>query len=131
MTWEDLLIRRRVEREPTDRAEIETLRVLVERNLRDASIEMLSDDGRFERAYSAARVLATIIVRASGYRVKQPGAHYGTFLALEAADPETFGGFAIYLDSCRSLRNNLAGGSIPKGTNSSSGEGSALRETGG
>lgn len=108
MIWEELLAQRRVAREPTDREEIERLRALAQRNLKDAAIEELSEDGRFERAYAAARALATIVIRVCGYRVRQPGAHYGTFLALEAADPETFAVFATYFDSCRGLRNTLS-----------------------
>jgi hypothetical protein len=33
----------------------------------------------------AGRPLATIAVRAAGFRVRQPGGHYNTFLALEAS----------------------------------------------
>jgi hypothetical protein len=118
MTWEELLAQRRVAREPTDHQEIQNLMALVGRNLNDASIEQLSDDGRFERAYAAARALATMVVRACGYRVKRPGSHYHTFQALEVADPDTFGEFAAYFDSCRALRNTLSYEStnvVPKG----------------
>ena len=108
MTWQDLLARKRVQREPTDAEEIRSLRKLASRNLADASVVELSVDGRFEHAYSATRALATIVVRASGYRVRQPGAHYGTFQALEAADPAAFRDFATYFDSCRTLRNRVA-----------------------
>jgi len=81
---------------------------LARRNLEDAAVERLSDDGRFDCAYGGARALATAIVRAEGYRIKQPAAHYNTFLALEAADRDTFGGFAAYFDTCRKLRNELS-----------------------
>lgn len=66
-----------------------------------------SDDGRFDCAYGAARTLSFIVVRAAGYRVKQPAAHYNTFLALEAADPGAFQDFAAYFDACRTRRNVL------------------------
>jgi hypothetical protein len=39
--------------------------------------------------------------------VKQPGAHYITFQALEAADPGVFLSYATYFDTCRALRNEL------------------------
>jgi hypothetical protein len=79
----------------------------VHRNLADAQIKKLSDDGRFGHAYDAARILANIIVRASGYRVKgEGGGHYNTFLALKAADP-SFTKKAVYLDACRRKRNNF------------------------
>jgi hypothetical protein len=93
--------------EPTSRAEIQDLRAVVHRNLADAQIRKLSDDGRFGHAYDAARILALIMVRASGYRVKsEGGGHYNTFLALKAADP-AFSKKAVYLDACRRKPNNF------------------------
>jgi hypothetical protein len=93
--------------EPTSRTEIKDLRAVVHRNLADAQIKKLSEDGRFGHAYDAARILANIIVRASGYRVKsEGGGHYNTFLALKMADP-TFAKKSVYLDSCRRKRNNF------------------------
>lgn len=65
-------------------------------------------DGRFERAYGAARTLATIVVRAAGYRVRWPGSHYNTFLALEAAQSQVFSSYAAYFAACRNLRNELS-----------------------
>jgi hypothetical protein len=93
--------------EPTSRTEIKDLRAVVQRNLADAQIRKLSDDGRFGHAYDAARILANIIVRAKGHRVKsEGGGHYNTFLALKAADAG-FAKKAIYFDSCRRKRNNF------------------------
>jgi len=52
-------------------------------------------------------------VRAAGYRPRSVGAHYNTFLALEAADP-AFAKLSAYFDSCRIKRNrceyDFAGG---------------------
>ncbi len=60
-------------------------------------------------AYSAARLHATRAVRAAGYRVRQRGgAHYNTFLALEAALGPGAADLVAYLDSCREKRNALA-----------------------
>lgn len=107
MTWEDLLRERRVAQEPTDREEIGALRVAAARGIADAAIEELSAEGRFERSYDAARSLSTIVVRASGYRLKKPGGHYNTFLALEAADPMAFAAYAAYFNACREIRNEI------------------------
>ena len=41
---------------------------IVDRDLKDASILELSADRRFVTAYNAALRLATIVLRASGYR---------------------------------------------------------------
>jgi hypothetical protein len=90
MSWDKLLKERRVALEPTTKDEIDDLRALYKRYLTDANVEALSDDGRFDRAYGAARTLATIVIRAEGYRVKGQGAHYSTFRALEAADANEF-----------------------------------------
>jgi hypothetical protein len=102
-----LLAENRLAAEPTSRTEIKDLRAVVHRNLADAQIRKLSDEGRFGHAYDAARILANIIVRASGYRVKsEGGGHYNTFLALKTADP-AFAKKAVYFDACRRKRNNF------------------------
>ena len=109
MLWRKLLEQRRVVLEKAYRAEIDAQRELAARALADASIEAVSSDGRFNHAYDAARALATVVVRACGYRVKGTGGgHYNTFLALEAADPESFTEFAAYFDLCRAKRNELS-----------------------
>lgn len=108
MTWKKLLADRRVVAEPSGREDIANLRELARRNLKDAAVEALSEDGRFDCAYGAARAIATIVVRAEGYRVRQPGAHYNTFLALEAADPSNFADFATFFDACRIIRNEVS-----------------------
>ncbi len=106
MTWKQLLAENRLAPEPTSRTEIQDLRAVVHRNLADAQIRKLSDDGRFGHAYDAARILANIIVRASGYRIKSDGGgHYNTFLALKTASP-AFAKKAVYFDACRRKRNS-------------------------
>jgi hypothetical protein len=107
VTWKQLLAENRIAAEPTSRTEIKDLSGVVHRNLADAQIRKLSDDGRFGHAYDAARILANIIVRSSGFRVKTDGGgHYNTFLALKAAEP-AFAKKAIYFDACRRKRNNF------------------------
>lgn len=107
MTWKQLLAENRVAAEPTSRPEIKDLRAVVHRNLADAQIRKLSEDGRYGHAYDAARILANIMVRASGYRVKgDGGGHYNTFLALKTADP-AFAKKAVYFDACRRKRNTF------------------------
>jgi hypothetical protein len=107
VTWKQLLAENRVAAEPTSRPEIKDLRAVVHRNLADAQIRKLSEDGRYGHAYDAARILANIMVRASGYRVKgDGGGHYNTFLALKTADP-AFAKKAVYFDACRRKRNTF------------------------
>lgn len=109
MNWNDLLAEKRVAAEPASREEIAELREVVRRNLADAVLPGLSADGQFSMAYNAARTLATCAVRACGYRVRTVGgAHYNTFVALEAALGQPFAGLAAYFDVCRVKRNDLS-----------------------
>lgn len=99
----------RVTIEPVSRQELDELREMVTTNLGDAQVAGLSAQGRYEFAYNAARLLATIAVRASGHRViAKNGYHYFTFQALEAADPARFGNAAICFDAARSKRNDFS-----------------------
>jgi hypothetical protein len=76
--------------------------------LKDAQIQTVSAQGRYEFAYNAARLMATAVVRASGYRViAKHGHHYYTFQALQASDP-VFATIAAYFDRARDNRNNFS-----------------------
>ena len=89
------------------RVEIQRLFELVDRDVADAAIPDLSVDRRFAAAYSAALGLATIVLRASGYRAASsaPGHHLRTIALL----PELMSSGQVsrktYLDSCRRARN--------------------------
>lgn len=91
--------------EPTTKAEIDNLRSIVSRCTADMEVDGLSDEQRFIIAYDAARTLALMVVRASGYRPKKFGGHYNTFMALKASDP-IFGPVGDYFDLCRLQRND-------------------------
>lgn len=70
--------------EPSSRNEIDGLLEIVERDLSDAGVEAISDDRRFEAAYSAARTAAAIALRACGYRTTQQlGHHQKTIESME------------------------------------------------
>jgi hypothetical protein len=105
MNWAKLLNEGRVARERTSKQEIDNLRSLVARCFADMAVSGLSDEQRFIIAYDAARTLAVIVVRASGFRPKKLGGHVNTFLALAAADP-AFSQAAAYFDVCRAKRND-------------------------
>lgn len=113
MSWENLLAKNRVTVEPPTRSEFDRLRSIVTRSLKDAATADLSADAQFLFAYDAARTLSLMIVRTAGYRPRSIGAHYNTFLALEAADP-AFAELSAYFDGCRMKRNeceyDFAGG---------------------
>lgn len=104
MSWPKLLADRRIAKLPPSKAELDNLRSIVARSLRDAAATNLSADAQFVMAYDAVRTLSLMIVRAEGYRPRSVGGHYNTFLALEAADP-AFSKLSAYFDSCRIKRN--------------------------
>lgn len=70
--------------EPATRGEIRGLLSIIDRDLKDARVAGVSEDRRFEAAFSAARTAATIALRASGYRTgTQTGHHVKTIESLE------------------------------------------------
>jgi len=102
-----LLVDKRVAPEPTSKKELDELRLMAAMHLKDARVRGISGQGRYEFAYNAARLIATIIVRACGYRViAKGGHHYFTFQALQASDP-AFMKMAIYFDNARDTRNDF------------------------
>ncbi len=113
MTWAKLLANKTVTALPATKAELDGLRTIVARSLNDVLATGLSADARFTMAYDAARTLSLIIVRAAGYRPRNAGGHYNTFIALQVADP-AYAALSAYFDSCRMKRNaseyDFAGG---------------------
>ena len=78
--------------EPSSPDEIGGLLGIVTRALNDAKVEAISDDLRFQAAFSAALTAANIALRASGYRTRvQAGHHQKIVESLEftlKADPK-------------------------------------------
>jgi hypothetical protein len=96
-----------VKRQASSRAEIQQILAVADRDLADANVAQVSLDRRFAAAYGAALQLATIVLRASGYRTSSgSGGHHWRTIALL---PELMGPGqterAAYLDSCRRARN--------------------------
>ena len=56
--------------------EIADLLSIVERSLADIEVAGISDDLRFQAAYGGILTLATVALRASGYRVSQSQSHH-------------------------------------------------------
>ncbi|MBI3840326.1 MAG: hypothetical protein HY288_20585 [Planctomycetia bacterium] len=105
MSWAKLRNEKRLIKEPSSKTELDNLRSIVTRSLKDVAAPGLSADTRFILAYDAARSLSLIVVRAEGFRPRSAGGqHYNTFLALEAADPN-FATLSAYFDGCRMKRN--------------------------
>ncbi len=98
MSWAKLLADNRVTALPPSKVELDNLRSIVARSLKDVEAAGLSADAH------AARTLSLLVVRATGYRPRTVGAHYNTFLALETADPGVF---------CLSPQKGIAGKKPP------------------
>src|SRR4030067_3598755 len=65
-----------LKKEPSSAKEIADLFALAERNLNDASIELISLDAQLQFAFNAALACATIALRASGYRIPTTEGHH-------------------------------------------------------
>jgi hypothetical protein len=71
----------------------------VDREMADAAVEALSDEGRFEHAYHAALQLCAIPLRSSGYRVPKGGwLHKRTIDSLRYTLGEPYAETAVSLD---------------------------------
>jgi len=66
----------------TSSRDIAELLKAADRDLADAQLHGLSADRRFATAYSAALLVATVALAASGYRAAQEGHHYWTIQSL-------------------------------------------------
>ena len=76
MTWQQLVATNRATVHKTSRQEIDGLRAVVDRDLKDATIAGLSEDRRFTTAYNAVLQLATMAIACAGYRVSAKQGHH-------------------------------------------------------
>jgi hypothetical protein len=68
MSWQQLLASRRVQPHTTHAQELQGLRTVVARDLKDAALPDLSVDRRFTIAHNAVLQLATMVI--AGYPLK-------------------------------------------------------------
>ena len=95
-----------IKEQPTSREEIQNLFGIVRREYEESSSGH-SEDWQFGIAYNAALKLATILLRASGYRTSGVGHHFTTIsLIADFLGPEKQED-CDYLDACRKKRNTL------------------------
>jgi hypothetical protein len=88
-------------------AEVRNLLGVVDRELADASVAGLSDDGRFTHAYDAALLLCKLALHASGFEVQKraPG-HHGLWInSLQFTLGDTPKGTSIHLSTSSKLRH--------------------------
>ena len=107
MSWQPLQANHRVQTHSTSRRELEGLRAIVERDLKDARVPGLSTDRQFAPAYNAVLQLAKMAIACAGYRVVGSGHHQTTFEAVELALGPSVTNLASYFDTCRRKRNIL------------------------
>ncbi len=108
MTWQKLVATNRAKPHKTSKQELDGLRAVVERDLKDAAIPGLSEDRRFATAYNAVFQLATMVIACAGYRVSaKQGHHENTFTGLELVLGPPAAKFAKYFNTCRKKRNRV------------------------
>jgi uncharacterized protein (UPF0332 family) len=105
MPYERLLREGRIRPHRTNRQEVAALFQVVERDLADAAITVLSADRRFATAYNAALQTATAVMYSEGYRAHNVGHHAIVFEFLDEAMGSAVPQLAGYFDDCRRKRN--------------------------
>jgi hypothetical protein len=88
-------------------AEVRNLLGVVDRELADASVGGLSEDGRFTHAYDAALLLCKLALHASGFEVQKraPGHHALWINSLEFTLGEDHKSTLIHLSKSSKLRH--------------------------
>jgi hypothetical protein len=96
-------------RHKTSHAEVDELRAVVDRDLKDAAIPQLSSDRRFSVAYNAVQQLGKMVLACKGYRVasSKTGHHATTFEALRLILDRKYEPLIDYFDTCRQKRNQV------------------------
>ena len=95
-----------IEHQPTV-AEVRGLLGVVDREIADAGVTGLSDDGRFTHAYDAALLLCKLALHASGFEVpkRAPGHHNVWINSLELTLGESFREVANHILKSSKLRH--------------------------
>lgn len=107
MNLNDFLRDHHLKLQAPTRNEIEQHFQIVIRDLKDAKIPGTSSDRKFATAYNAALQLATIILRAKGYRTNpsKAGHHRVCIQVLPLIMGKKYSAFSDYLDTCRLKRH--------------------------
>lgn len=89
-----------------DKEEIAKLLRIADRDIREAEERSHDTDWQFAIAYNAALQLATVVLRASGYRAStKAGHHWATFTVLPDILGDDYMEIANYFNECRNKRN--------------------------
>ena len=95
------------EHNPTSK-EINDILKLIQRDIKDAEIDILSNDRRFATAYNAALNLARIVTISEGYRiVAKIGHHKISFITASIILGKNFKNYFSLFEICRRKRNKV------------------------
>jgi hypothetical protein len=88
-------------------AEVRSLLGVVDRELADAGVSGLSNDGRLAHAYDGALILCKLALHVSGFELhkRAPGHHALWINSLEFTLGATHKGTLIHLSKCSKLRH--------------------------
>lgn len=118
--------------EPSSADEIRDLLGIVNRALTDSRVRAISDDLRFQAAFSAALTSANIALRASGYRTRvQTGHHQKIVESLELTlrcDPKLIQKLRVFSKKRNATSYDAAGGVSEQELEQAIGLAEALRE---
>lgn len=92
----------------TSRRELESLRRVIARDLKGATLTQLSADRRFATSYNAVLQTATVAIACAGYRITaRTGHHQVTIECIRLIFGSTADSFTDYLETCRRKRNKI------------------------
>jgi len=108
VTWTSLLANKEAQKHKTSKKELDSMRVLIARDLADAAIAGLSSDRRFATAYNAALQAANMAIACAGYRiVSKVGHHRVSFESVKLVLGKSADKYADYFETCRRKRNTI------------------------
>ncbi len=106
MTLEDWANNGWIKTHTTSKEEIRNLFTLADRDIKDSSEGRVSNDRKFNIAYSAILHLCLVPLYCRGYRVgRGEGHHYRTVQSIVLTLGGEFGEKRDYFDQCRTKRN--------------------------
>jgi hypothetical protein len=104
--WQELLANHDAQAHVTSKRELDNMRALIQRDLKDSALSGLSADRRFATAYNAALQAANMAVACVGYRITaKTGHHRVTLEAAALAIGTSARAFTDYFEICRRKRN--------------------------
>lgn len=106
MSWKKLQAEGKIRAHKANKKELDELRAVIARDLKDAAIQALSDDRRFATAYNAGLQAAKMAILSAGYQPASiPGHHRVAFEAARLALGASAARHLDFFEACRRKRN--------------------------